>query len=322
MTVTDRRPADIAKLLARLKIDARADGDEFIALCPGHTDTRPSWSINRQTGKHHCFSCGFGGTVASLVIHVLDVAGLGWSRGDAWKWMEEQGLLVGDGERALSVELYLKRDERPRFVLPATVRFAESIAEWPTPAVRYLAGRRIAGWQVRRWGIGYAIAGRLEGRVVIPVRDARGTPLTYTARTFTGARVRYLTPAEDEHPDTSALFGEQFWPSAGHRDLVVVVEGAIKGLAVERAAPGVAVAGVLGVTQSRNLRALSKLSSFARVIVLFDRDAAGEGAADELRWALARHTRVELRQMPGAAVDDAPEAEVREACTWRSGRPG
>lgn len=72
MTTTrlpDLVPADLEGALEDLGIIGRIKGDEMTALCPNpqHFDSSPSWSINMDTGKHHCFSCGFGGSFQWLV---------------------------------------------------------------------------------------------------------------------------------------------------------------------------------------------------------------------------------------------------------------
>ena len=304
---------DVAKLLGRLGIEAREDGNEFLAKCPAHEDHAPSWSINRHTTRHNCFACGFGGVASTLVIHVLDMASLAWTRADAWEWMRRAGVLEGAGDLGLSVELYLRRPApKGRMVLPAGVRIAP-VADWPTPARRYLAERLISGIQATRWGLGVAVDGRLEGRVVFPVRGRDGALRSYSARSFVGSEIRYLTPHSSEHPDLGALFGESRWPEPGARARVVVVEGAIKALAVERAIGiGTPVAGLLGAMQSRNSRVVGKLATFAEVVILTDADMAGQVAGDALYGALARHTSARRVVMPGLAVDDAPPGEVSE----------
>lgn len=313
--MSDER-VDVGKLLARLGIAAEVDGDEYLSTCPGHVDTKPSWSINRHTTKHHCFSCGFGGTASTLVIHVLDMACLAWDKRDAWDWMRTQGVLVGGGELGLDVELYLRSaPARERFELPFGVRLGVPVERWQTPARRYLERRGITEAQVERWGVGYAIEGRLNGRVVFPVRARGARLLSYTARSFTGSELRYMTPDEEESPDLAALFGEEHWPEPAQRDRVVVVEGAIKGLAVERAvgAGAHALAGLLGATQAGNTRVAGKLATFREVVILTDGDLAGQVASERLYGALARHTKARRTQMPGKPVDDAPAEEVREA---------
>lgn len=304
--------ADIAKVLTKLGIAYRQQGIELHALCPAHVDRKPSWSINVHTGQHHCFSCGWGGGVAALVTRALGTDSLMWNGRDAWDWMRTNGLLVGDGELNMDVQLTLTRPERRPFIMP-TVIGAGQLTLWPTPAARYVQQRGILGWQIKRWNVGVVVDGRLSGRIVFPVCDARATPISYSARTFTGAQPRYLTPHESERPDHAALFGEQFWPQHGQRDRLVVVEGAIKALAVERAV-GWNVAGILGATQVRQPLIAAKLTTFREVIVLLDNDLAGDENADTLVASLMRHTNVRRARMPGKlAADDAPQSDLQRA---------
>ena len=308
-----RSAADVYRLLARFGIEYRANGRELWAPCPAHEERTAggSWSINVQTGIHHCFSCGWGGNAAELVIQALGTRDLAWEQRDAWEWIREQGLLVGDSDSALDVELYLVRDPRRTFTMPAGVVFAP-LVEWPTPAKRYMTKRGIQDWQIQRWCIGYATGGRLAGRIVFPVFNGAGKLVSYTARSFVGDEPRYLTPRENEGAEEAALFGERYWPGPGSRRRVVLVEGGIKALAVERAVGG-AVAGVLGATQAQNPRVHSKLSTFEEVVVLTDNDVAGDVAADVLIGALSRHTAVKRAKLDGPAVDDAALESVAEA---------
>jgi DNA primase len=304
--------ADVGKVLAKLGIAYRQQGNELHALCPAHEDRKPSWSINVATGQHHCFSCGWGGGIATLVQRVRGLEGLIWNTGDAWDWMRANGLLLGDGERSLDLELTLRMPSTRPFVLPTLIG-AGQLTLWPTPAVRYAHERRIPGWQIKRYGIGVAIDGRLANRVVFPVRDSQGNEISYSARSFVGAQPRYLTPQETENPKQGALFGEQYWPAPGSRTRIVVVEGAIKALAVERAA-GCAVAGILGASQAKHPIVAAKLATFREVTVLLDNDEAGETNAETLLGALRRHTTVKRARMPGKlAADDATPTDVMRA---------
>lgn len=78
---------DVVPLITELGIEPLDQKDEeVIARCPKHDDTgRPNWSINNQTGQHHCWSCGFGGGVLSLIA---DRLGLYWPDSEDLNLME------------------------------------------------------------------------------------------------------------------------------------------------------------------------------------------------------------------------------------------
>jgi Toprim domain len=70
----------------------RMRNGELCAICPNpqHADSKPSWSINLETGKHHCFSCGFGGSFQWLVQICR-----GMRQGEATAWIKTQKVRVG-----------------------------------------------------------------------------------------------------------------------------------------------------------------------------------------------------------------------------------
>lgn len=303
----------VDRLLERFGIPIpQGSGVEVWAPCPVHADKSPSWSINRTTGQHHCFSCGWGGSAAALALHMLGGVELAWTLPDAWRWLGDHGYL--DDTTPLAVDLYLMGGRPTPFVLPPEVRLDVPPEEWPTPARRYMRSRRVPRWQVRRWRIGFAVDGRLAGRIVFPIRDARGAACGYSARTFTNDAKRYLTPRAEEHPNSRVLFGEEHWTA---RDHIVVTEGAFDALAAERVCR-VAVAGLSGVTHAADPLVIGKLASFGLVSVLTDPDEAGERAWEVLRDALVRHVRgVRRVRLPGGddAASTAPEV-LREALAW------
>lgn len=70
---------DVSATLERLGIQGTESGGEFVAACPmhekrtGRKDGHPSWSINLDTGLFFCFSCGYRGTVYTLVMDLEGV---------------------------------------------------------------------------------------------------------------------------------------------------------------------------------------------------------------------------------------------------------
>src|SRR5262245_30905795 len=76
-----RAMIDMVGLLEQAGISIhRNTTKEIWAPCPqheertGHPDTHPSWSINKVTAEHHCFSCGYAGNLTSLLVDLTGVA--------------------------------------------------------------------------------------------------------------------------------------------------------------------------------------------------------------------------------------------------------
>ena len=181
-------PVDVGRLLESLGIEARKRHDEWFALCPDpdHDDRRPTtWRIvdsGERAGLHHCWSCGYRGDAVTLTRDVLGVgyhAALSWIESEAAPPPEEFA-----GER-WTVETVVPRV----FRLPGGVEELP-LERWPVVFRRYMERRGVPGWQVARWRLGFAIEGRLAGRVVLPVRAQSGKLLNYSARAIGASRTR------------------------------------------------------------------------------------------------------------------------------------
>jgi len=72
------REGEVQKALLKLGIDCSEVRNELQGHCPlhkertGREDINPSWSMNQETGVHHCFSCGYRGTLLSLVAELKE----------------------------------------------------------------------------------------------------------------------------------------------------------------------------------------------------------------------------------------------------------
>lgn len=305
----DTSNINIPVVLRRLGIEAKKQGREWIALCPNpeHDDKSPSWRIRDQNGStrnglHKCWPCGFGGTLIDLIM--ISLGGVSWHV--ATEWLAGENVAI---ERPVASAVDFKlRSCDTSFRLPTEVETIEW-ERWPSTVKKYLEERGIPRWQVDRWGIGFAVSGRLQGRIVFVKRDVTGKPIGYSARTFVNSKVRYYEPQPHEGANASAIYGEQHWETLGERERVYVVEGAINALAVERATNYGQVAATSG-SQLHPMVA-AKIASFRHVIAITDPDNAGDKLADTIKGAIARHgnkfTRVRLPEGQDAASIDSRE---------------
>ena len=314
---------DVPVLLRRLGINANRRGREWTAICPNpeHDDRSPSWRMRDEPGAkkhgfHKCWPCGFGGNAVDLVERLI---GIDWRAAKEWIGAD---VFAEDTPVAESVEVK-QRPWDTSFRLPAGVEVL-LFDLWPQSVRAYVTGRAITPWQVDRWGVGFAVDGRLNGRVVFVKRDSDGEPVGFSARTFVGAMKRYLEPEPWEGASQAAVFGEQHWSHDFRMRLgqsVFVVEGAINALAVERAAlreaGGLVHYPSVAATSGSQLGALvaAKLASFGEIVAVTDPDAAGDKLAAALSDTLARHDRKfrRVRLPVGHDAADVPEAALREA---------
>lgn len=294
-----RPEIDAPALLDRLGISYRRRGRALLAPCPlpGHTEKEPSWSMRDEPGEekhgaHWCFGCGRGGGPADLVAAVLGV-----DLADARAWIRS-GACYRESDLPAQIIISVKR-AKPAFVLPEGVAYAP-LGAWPTPARLYLQKRRVDPAQAARWGLGYAVDGRLAMRVVIPVRDGGGVVRSFVARSFvarSGGREakRYLEPREEDGADHAAILGEHLWPRPELRRVALVGEGWFDGAALERASGGLPVAVLHGSPhpgQGGWDAVIGKLASFPLLVAAVDPNDAGERLLSSLTGALGRYSKI------------------------------
>lgn len=298
---------DLSDVLTRLGVEHKRKGHELFARCPFHEERTPSWSIRADGSDRHglwrckgaCVEPDDRGSVVTLVARLLNL-----TREDGSPDRQAAVLWLTGEEDApaepppLALELDVSTGEVPRaFGLPPGV-LVRPASEWSSLPLRYLVGDRgVPAEQVDRWGLGYALSGKLAGRVVLPVRDAAGYIKSYSARTFVGDRLKWKSADRSDRPDQTALFGEAFWP-ASDRASVVVVEAALDALAVESATDR--RRSVAAIHGSEPLdEHLAKFATFREVLVATDPDDAGEKIHAAVRGSLGRWTRVRRVSLPG-----------------------
>lgn len=312
-----RLQVDVPTLLAGLGIEiVKRDGRSLRALCPFHDDRSPdTWSIlddprSSRNGFHWCFSCKEGGGPVALVRQVR-----GGSIADAVAWLESGHF---QKELALEVDVVVgsySAGAKLAMRVPPEVK-VRPLEDWPTSARRYLDERRITSDQVVRFDLGFALEGRLAGRIVFPMKDRSERVVSYTARDFTGQGKRYKEPQSSEGAQKGALFGEHLWEG---NTCLFIAEGCPDALALDRSPVRrrdweYDVCALHG-SQLHPSQAV-KFSRFRYVIVATDPDPAGDAAALEIGQSLGRYAKV-LRLRPPDKQDcasmpaDALDWEIR-----------
>jgi len=131
-------------------------GPTFKALCPFHQEKSPSFTVNPQRQRYHCFGCGEDGSVFDFVAKYESVDFPTAAR----RLAERAGIHIVEEARTPGED----RDLRTRKRLLA---IHQQAAEWfhqllmTAPAAKgarsYLRGRGLTGEVAQRWKIGYAL---------------------------------------------------------------------------------------------------------------------------------------------------------------------
>ncbi|BBB09458.1 DNA primase [Sphingopyxis sp. EG6] len=296
----------LSTLIGRTVKVTRA-GREYKACCPFHNEKTPSFTINDEKGFYHCFGCSAHG---DAIRWMTDQRGLSFM--DAVKELAAE---AGMDVPAPDPRAAKKAEEQAslRDVTQAAADwFAQQLASSNgAPAREYLAKRGISEATRKAFGFGLApdsrsalkealkkfptamlvesgmlIAvddkepyDRFRGRLMIPIRDARGRVIAFGGRILGDGEPKYLnspdTPLFDKGRTLYNL--DKASPASRQTNRIIVVEGYMDVIALAEAGIADAVA-PLGTALTENQ--LGMLWRMVPVPVLcFDGDSAGQKAA-------------------------------------------
>src|SRR5438128_9167182 len=301
-------------------------------LCPFHQEDSPSFKVNPQMQSWYCFGCERSGDVFTFVelIEKTD------KRGALQLLAERAGVEL----RKLSPQQKERSDMRKRLLamLKLAAQFYEHVL-WSTPAGepgrRLLAERQVNEENARRFQLGYAPAGRgfaeylrakkrsladaqaaglmrrdgsdfFAERLVIPIRDERGQPLAFTARTVRQDEQRkYInSPETPAYVKGRVIFGLDLAKDdiarTGH---AVLMEGQFDVITAHGAGIQNTVASSGTALTEDQVRLLKRFTD--ELLLVFDADRAGRQAAQKaVLLAAAHQMRTRVATVTGAKDPD------------------
>jgi DNA primase len=312
-------------------------------LCPFHQEDSPSFKVNPQMQSWYCFGCERSGDVFTFVelIEKTD------KRGALQLLAERAGVEL----KKLSPEQKERSDSRRRLLamLKLAAQFYEYVL-WSTPAGekgRKLLEARLVGEETaRRFQLGYAPAGRgfaeylrakkkslqdaqdaglmrrdgtdfFAERLVIPIRDERGQPLAFTARTVRADEQRkYInSPETPAYIKGRVIFGlDLARDEITKRGHAVLMEGQFDVITAHHHGVTNAVASSGTALTDDQVRLLKRFTD--ELLLVFDADRAGRAAAFKAIELAAAHqirTRVATVTPPAKDPDEFLRAAGAEA---------
>lgn len=252
----DVRPVHSSKLIDLLELkNSYISGDELWASCPcpenhRHGDKKPSWSINLNTLRHHCFSCGFSGDAAGLVMRQRSC-----SRSQALR------LLYGDLSFSEIQQLMAGSSYKPVTLTP----LERDVEEWTRHDCPYWRERGFNDQTVAKWRLGYDPS---MNRAVVPVFFG-GKLVGWTARALTNDVFPKWLHSKDMAREI-ILFG---YDNASQGDSCILVEAPLSAIMLDQYGfpnPVASFGCQLSDGQARLIR-----QKFDSVLVFYDPDEAG-----------------------------------------------
>ncbi|MGH8495111.1 MAG: DNA primase, partial [Gammaproteobacteria bacterium] len=295
--------ADIVEVIGR-RVPLKKAGREHKACCPFHDEKTPSFTVSTQKQFYHCFGCGAHGTALGFL---MDYDHMGFVEA-----VEELAAQLG-----LDVPREEGADQRPEAglydMLEAAAHYFRDCLKRSDPAKAYLRGRGVTDEVAARFALGYAAddwsglldrlgrseddrrrlaaAGlviakdgggyydRFRGRIMFPIRDARGRTIAFGGRITGEGEPKYLNSPE------TPLFHkgrELYGLSEARKQLrditrLIVVEGYMDVVGLARHGIDNAVATLGTATTAEHLERIFRVTD--EVVFCFDGDRAGREAA-------------------------------------------
>lgn len=293
---------DIVDVVGR-HVQLKKGGQNFLGLCPFHSEKSPSFTVSPSKQFFHCFGCGAHG---SAIGFLMEHRGQGYV--EAIRDLAQMvGMQVPETERA--ADSHAKGKALTDFLARAAEFYRNQLKDCRA-AVEYLKARGISGKTAARFALGYApdawqplravfdqyenprlVEGglviadqgkrydRFRGRVIFPIRSARGQVIGFGARVIDAGEPKYLnspeTPVFRKGQELYGLFEAR--DSIRQRDRAIVVEGYMDVIRLAQTGFEESV-GVLGTAvTSAHVSALFRITD--HVVFAFDGDAAGGKAA-------------------------------------------
>lgn len=313
-------------------VTLRRTGRNWVGLCPFHAEKSGSFNVREETGRYKCFGCQAAGDVFTFVQEIEHVdfvasveklaaragitlrytsGGEGKDRQRRKKLVEaleaavewyHQQLLTAPGARAARDYLRergLAGDVARRF------RLGWSPDDWDALSV-HLRGEGVAEDVLRDTGLSFInkrnrLQDAFRARVMFPIFTDAGEAVAFGGRILPGSTdpAKYKNSPETKvYQKSKTLYGLNWAKNDVVKDdQVIVCEGYTDVIGFHRAGLPRAVATCGTAFTEEHVRVLKRFAS--RVVLAFDADAAGQGAAEKFyEWERKYKVEVSVARFP------------------------
>jgi DNA primase len=322
-------------------------GRNWVGLCPFHAEKTGSFNVREETGRYKCFGCNASGDMFTFVQEIEHVDFVG-----AVEYLAAKaGVQLTYTSGAQSKER-ARRKQLVEAMQTAVAWYHQRLLDDPAarPARDYLRSRGLHGDVARQFQLGWApeewdalcresgVPGALltatglafrnrrnslqdafRGRVLFPIFSDTGEAVAIGGRVLPGSSdpARYKnSPETPIYSKSKTLYGLN-WAKAeiAAAGEVVICEGYTDVIGFHRAGVRRAVATCGTALTEEHVRLLKRYAS--KVVLAFDADAAGQGAAERFyEWEQKHQVQVSVARLsggkdPGELAQSDPEALVQ-----------
>jgi len=326
--------ADIASQYTTL----RKYGQKYVGLCPFHSEKTPSFTVDNDKQLFHCFGCGIGGDIFTLVMEKENL-----SFPEALRYLAKKYNLVLPDRKKFSSQKSKLEEILYKISENALAFFKKNLfnTKEGQKAIDYLEKRTISGDIIQKLKIGYALnswdallsyfqgknispdvlekAGlvlrrqkkegyydRFRGRIIFPIFTETGKVVAFGGRTIINDEPKYLnSPDTPIYAKGRLLYGLNFCKeSIREKGELILVEGYTDFLSLYQAGI-INCAASLGTSLTTHQVSIAR--NFApRMIVSYDGDAAGiKAAVRAIPLCFEKGTQIKVLTLPDGMDPDS-----------------
>jgi DNA primase len=304
--------ADIVRVVGDY-VRLKKAGQNFMGLCPFHSEKTPSFAVHPVRQFYHCFGCGQSGDVFSFVMALEKCEFL-----EAVRIVAEKCGIPIPKPKPRSPEERRTTQQRSALVemhKEAAAFFARQLEATPEgrAARAYLEDRGLDAATFEQFALGYAPAAgdallrslkakyaeklieasglcvrdpsgrlydRFRRRIIFPIGNERGQVIAFGGRALGDEMPKYLnSPETPIYSKSNVLYNlHRAKEPIRQRDFAVLVEGYMDAIAVARAGVGNVVASCGTSLAEQQTKLLARFTR--RVVVNYDPDTAGQAATE------------------------------------------
>ncbi len=328
---------DIVSVVREYVPTLKKAGSRWVGLCPFHTEKTPSFGVHAVHQFYKCFGCGQGGDVIKFVMEIE-----GLTFWEAVKLLAERhGIPVpkqpaySDEETRLRAAVY-EMHELAQQIFRQTLESGAGAA-----ARKYILARGVAPETVEEFGLGFADRSgqtlvqalqrrgftrdqmaasglvlerddgsgwfdRFRGRLMFPIHNESGKVIAFAGRALGGGgEPKYLNSPETPIYRKSYVLYNLHRAKRAVRQAgrAILVEGYMDVIGLYQAGVGEVVASCGTALTQQQIRGLRRHAG--KVVVNFDPDAAGSGAAERsIEMLLSEGVNVRVLELEGGLDPD------------------
>jgi DNA primase len=306
-----KKAADIVEVIGQY-VELKKRGQNYIGLCPFHSERSPSFTVSQSKQIYHCFGCGRGGDVFTfwMEYHNLDFPQSLKTLAERYNipLPQKRDLYADKKKTELKEQLFKINDLAGRYFHNILVKSADG-----KPGRDYFSRRHISQETIAQFRLGYAVkkwdgllnylkskncsldkaakAGllipknnkeyydRFRGRIMFSIFDLNHHSIGFGGRILDDSLPKYInTPETPIYHKGYSLYGlDSAFENIRKMDLAIIVEGYMDMLVLRQHGISNVVASLGTALTSDQIRRLKGYTK--NVVVLFDPDDAGREAA-------------------------------------------